>query len=93
MLEFRKHPVFGRRFARHLWQLTGTYWSSADARKGIPLLAGAVALELGAVYENLGLSDAGHPTRQMPVSEARMRSSERGQIASTDCAAASKLAA
>jgi vitamin B12/bleomycin/antimicrobial peptide transport system ATP-binding/permease protein len=58
MLESPKHPMFGRRFVRHLWRLTRTYWSSTDARKGAPLLAGAIVLELGAVYGNLRLSDA-----------------------------------
>jgi putative ATP-binding cassette transporter len=58
MLASLTHPVFGRRFARHLWQLTRTYWASADARKGALLLAGAIVLELGAVYGNLRLSDA-----------------------------------
>lgn len=53
-----RHLLFGRRFARHLWHLTRIYWGSADARKGAPLLAGAIALELGAVYGNLRLSDA-----------------------------------
>jgi ABC-type uncharacterized transport system fused permease/ATPase subunit len=38
--------------------LTRSYWSSADARKGAPLLAGAILLELGAVYGNLRLPDA-----------------------------------
>lgn len=58
MPESPKQPLFGRRFALHLWRLIRTYWTSPDARKGAPLLAGAIALELGAVYGNLLLSDA-----------------------------------
>jgi putative ATP-binding cassette transporter len=50
-------PLFGRRFARHLGRLICTYWTSADARWGALLLAGAIALELGTVYGNLLLSD------------------------------------
>ena len=52
------HAVFGRRFIRHLGELVRVYWTSADARAGAVLLAGAVVLELGTVYANLRLSDA-----------------------------------
>jgi hypothetical protein len=42
----RRLPVFGRRFARHLWRLVGVYWTSPDARWGALLLALAIAFEL-----------------------------------------------
>ena len=54
----RKPAVFGRRFALALWRLSRVYWTSPDAKWGALLLAGAIALELGAVYGNLLLSDA-----------------------------------
>jgi putative ATP-binding cassette transporter len=54
----RQQAVFGRRFGRHLARLISIYWMSPDGRRGALLLAGAIALELGAVYGNLLLSDA-----------------------------------
>jgi putative ATP-binding cassette transporter len=50
--------VFDRRFARRVGQLTGLYWRSPDRWRGLLLLAGAVALELLAVYGNFVLGDA-----------------------------------
>jgi vitamin B12/bleomycin/antimicrobial peptide transport system ATP-binding/permease protein len=58
MREPHHHPLFGRRFVRHLAELIRIYWTSPDARRGAPLLAGAIVLELGMVYGNLRLSDA-----------------------------------
>jgi putative ATP-binding cassette transporter len=54
----RRQAVFGLQFARRLWHLIRIYWSSPDAGRGALLLAGAILLELGAVYVNLRLSDA-----------------------------------
>jgi putative ATP-binding cassette transporter len=58
MRELRKQPIFGRRFLGHMWRLLRVYWTSPDAPWGVLLLAGAVSLELGTVYANLGLADA-----------------------------------
>jgi len=58
MPKLSRQALFGRRFARHVWRLTRTYWASAGARRGGLLLAGAIVLELAAVYGNLLVSDA-----------------------------------
>jgi vitamin B12/bleomycin/antimicrobial peptide transport system ATP-binding/permease protein len=58
MRELIKQPIFGRRFIGHFWSLIAVYWRSPDAPRGMLLLAGAVLLELGTVYANLGLADA-----------------------------------
>src|SRR5262249_50838377 len=58
MREPARQAVFGRRFLRHLWRLLRIYWTSEEARWGALLLAGAITLELGAVYGNLLLSEA-----------------------------------
>jgi len=42
-------PVFGRRFRRQLGRLIGIYWRSADAARGVLLLALTVVLELATV--------------------------------------------
>jgi putative ATP-binding cassette transporter len=54
----RQAPVFDRRFARHLWQLTRIYWRSKDGRKGAGLLALCIAGELGNVYGQVRLAIA-----------------------------------
>jgi putative ATP-binding cassette transporter len=54
----RRYFLFGRRFAHHFGRLIRIYWTSPDARWGLLLLAGAIALEIGTVYGNLLLSDA-----------------------------------
>jgi vitamin B12/bleomycin/antimicrobial peptide transport system ATP-binding/permease protein len=58
MPQVSSRALFGRRFARHLLRLTRVYWTSPDAARGGLLLALAVALELGAVYGTVLLSDA-----------------------------------
>jgi putative ATP-binding cassette transporter len=45
----RKPALRGRRLALTLWRLSRVYWTSPDAKWGALLLAGAVALEIGAV--------------------------------------------
>ena len=53
------HPCrhhIDRHFLRQLWRLTRSYWVSDDRWAGRALLAGTVALELGAVYGNVLLS-------------------------------------
>ena len=52
-----KPALFGRRFLRHLAELTRIYWRSTDAPRGALLLGGTVLLELATVYGNLLLSD------------------------------------
>lgn len=47
---------FDTRFVRHLAGLTRIYWTSPAARKGVPLLALCVAMELGLVYANVRLA-------------------------------------
>jgi len=47
---------FDLRFVRHLWSLTRIYWTSADAKKGVPLLLLCIAMELGLVYANVKLA-------------------------------------
>jgi len=54
----RRHRIFGRRFARHLWRLCRVYWASPDAKWGALLLAGAIALELGTVYASVLIAEA-----------------------------------
>jgi putative ATP-binding cassette transporter len=58
MPEPSKQAIFGRRFARHLWNLIRLYWRSPDAPWGLLLLIGAVVLEMGTVYGTLQLSNA-----------------------------------
>jgi putative ATP-binding cassette transporter len=58
MPEPRTDALFGRRFVRHVWRLSRVYWGTREARFGALLLAGAVVLELTAVYGTLLLSDA-----------------------------------
>lgn len=53
----RRSAVFGRAFARALWQLLRVYWTAPAARWGALLLAGAISLELGLVFGNVLLSD------------------------------------
>jgi putative ATP-binding cassette transporter len=53
----RPSAVFGRAFARDLWQLLRIYWMAPPARWGAVLLAGAICLELGLVFGNVLLSD------------------------------------
>lgn len=53
----RRSAVFGRAFARALWQLLRIYWTAPAARWGALLLAGAIGLELGLVFGNVLLSD------------------------------------
>jgi vitamin B12/bleomycin/antimicrobial peptide transport system ATP-binding/permease protein len=58
MAEEPRSALFGRRFGRHVWRLIRIYWGSRDSVVAFVLLAGAIALELGAVYGNVLLSDA-----------------------------------
>src|SRR5262245_19823037 len=58
MVEEPRSALFGRRFGRHVWRLIRIYWGSRDSAVAFVLLAGAIALELGSVYGNLGLADA-----------------------------------
>ena len=58
MSEVRVSAIFDRRFARHLWNLSRLYWTSADARWGTVLLLTAVALEIGTVAGSLFVADA-----------------------------------
>ena len=52
-----RHPGhFDARFIRHLAGLTRIYWTSPDAKRGAPLLALCVAMELGLVYANVNLA-------------------------------------
>lgn len=52
-----RHPGhFDLRFVRHLAALTRIYWTSPDAKRGVPLLALCVAMELGLVYANVNLA-------------------------------------
>jgi len=54
-----RHPGhFDARFVRHLAGLTRIYWTSPDAKRGAPLLALCVAMELGLVYANVNLARA-----------------------------------
>jgi putative ATP-binding cassette transporter len=56
-LQPTRHPGhFDARFVRHLLGLTRIYWTSADAKRGAPLLALCVAMELGLVYANVNLA-------------------------------------
>src|SRR3990172_7312286 len=58
MPQVSSRALFGGRFVRHLARLTRVYWTSPDAGRGGALLAAAVALELGAGYGTVLLSDA-----------------------------------
>jgi putative ATP-binding cassette transporter len=52
-----RHPGhLDLRFVRHLAGLTRIYWTSSDAKRGAPLLALCVAMELGLVYANVNLA-------------------------------------
>jgi putative ATP-binding cassette transporter len=54
-----RHPGhFDLRFVRHLAGLTRIYWTSADAKRGGPLLMLCIAMELGLVYANVELASA-----------------------------------
>ena len=56
-LQPTRHPGhFDLRFIRHLAGLTRIYWTSKDAKRGAPLLALCVAMELGLVYANVNLA-------------------------------------
>jgi putative ATP-binding cassette transporter len=54
----RKPTLRGRQLALALWRLVRVYWTSPDAKWGALLLAGAVALEIGAVQAGVLVSDA-----------------------------------
>jgi len=54
----RKPAVRGRRLARAIWRLGRVYWTSADAKWGLPLLLGSVALELSTVWTQVLIADA-----------------------------------
>jgi putative ATP-binding cassette transporter len=54
----KKPAIAGRHLLRALWRLVRVYWTSADAKWGVLLLAATIALELGAVWGNLMLADA-----------------------------------
>ena len=54
----RKPAVRGRRLARALWRLGRVYWGSSDAKAGLALLLGAVALELATVWTHVLIADA-----------------------------------
>ena len=56
-MDARTPPLFDRRFFAALGRLTRPYWTSADARTGWLLFAGILALELGAVFAVVRLSD------------------------------------
>jgi putative ATP-binding cassette transporter len=69
MATARKPTLRGRRLAHALWQITRIYWVSPDAKWGGLLLAGAVALEYGAVRTTFYVSDA--QRRMIEVLEGR----------------------
>jgi putative ATP-binding cassette transporter len=58
MSPVRKPTLRGRRLTLALWQLVRIYWTSPDAKWGALLLAGAIALEIGAVQAVVAVSDA-----------------------------------
>ena len=58
MAKGRRPRLAGQRLARALWRLLRIYWASPDARWGVLLLLGAVALELGTVWAQLFLAEA-----------------------------------
>ena len=58
MSPVRKPALRGRRLFVALWRLVRVYWTSPDAKWGALLLAGAVALEIGAVQAVVFVSDA-----------------------------------
>jgi putative ATP-binding cassette transporter len=58
----RKPNLQGRRLARALWRLVRIYWTSPDAKWGALVLAGAIALEFGAVQATLYVSSAQRDT-------------------------------
>ena len=53
-----KPRIEGRALAKALWRLVRLYWTSKDARWGALLLGSAIALQLGAVYANVLVSEA-----------------------------------
>jgi len=53
-----KPTLEGRELLRALWRLVRIYWTSPDAKWGLLLLAGTVALQLGGVYANVRVSVA-----------------------------------
>ena len=53
-----KPSLRGRRFARALWRLCRTYWTSREAVRGALLLLGAIFFELATVYASLLIADS-----------------------------------
>src|SRR5262245_23936546 len=53
-----KPRIEGRALARALWRLGRIYWSSPEAKWGALLLAGTIALQLGAVFANVLVASA-----------------------------------
>jgi len=53
-----KPRIEGRALAKALWRLVRLYWTSKDAPWGALLLGTAIALQLGAVYANVLVSEA-----------------------------------
>lgn len=62
MQSSQKPTVTGRVLARAIWRLVRIYWTSPDWRWGALLLAGAIALQLGAVWANVLVSEAQRDT-------------------------------
>ncbi len=62
MATARKPTLRGRNLARALWRIVRIYWTSPDAKWGLLLLVGAVALEFGAVQTSLYVSDTQRST-------------------------------
>jgi len=56
VLQTRHTGHLDTRFIRHLWGLTRIYWASAEAPKGLALLALCVAGELSLVFANVRLA-------------------------------------
>jgi vitamin B12/bleomycin/antimicrobial peptide transport system ATP-binding/permease protein len=54
----RKPNVEGRQLARALWRLVRPYWTSPEAKRSVLLLGLAIALQFGAVYANVLVSDS-----------------------------------
>jgi putative ATP-binding cassette transporter len=54
----RKPAVRGWQLARAIWRLGRVYWGSSEAKLGIPLLLGSVALELSTVWTQVLITDA-----------------------------------
>jgi putative ATP-binding cassette transporter len=58
MATARKPTLRGRQLVRTAWRIVRIYWTSPDAKWGALLLGGAVALEYGAVWVTLTVSEA-----------------------------------